>query len=83
MKIDIFRNYSMNAYYVCELLTNYAKANPSDADRALYTTEIIIKENRGYGFKTENVFELEDGQTEDEFIRELIDTINSERYIDC
>ena len=64
----------MNARYVCNLLTNYANANPLDADRALFARAKVIKENRG--FMDITAFDLF-GQTADEFVQDLIDTMNS------
>ena len=68
----------MNAYYVCELLENYALANPLDADRALFTRDKVISENRGMMNWT--AFALDDDETEEDFVTNLITTMTLDDY---
>ena len=63
----------MNAFYVCDLLSNYAKTNPLDSDRAMFAISRIREENRGLMSITS--FDLF-GQTEEEFVSDLLDTMN-------
>jgi len=69
---------AMNAFYVCKLLENYALANPLDADRALFARDKVISENRGIMNWT--AFGLDEGETEDEFVANLITTMTLDDY---
>lgn len=61
--------------HICELLTEYANANPLDADRAWFAIERLRKENRGREFNLP-IYGLF-GQTEEEFISDILDTMNN------
>jgi hypothetical protein len=63
----------MNAFYVCDLLSNYAKINPLDSNRVMLAISRIRKENRGC--MNSVAFDLF-GQTEEEFVLDLLDTMN-------